>query len=156
MAGEQAGPRIRTRGRPQGRPRDRVSRASQGDDPRALVVVVAASAARSARPAGPAGPAVLQAVEQAASRPRPGLGHAAEDPDQGVLGPVPRFLVGLGRVPDLLADRGAAVILPARVVAVEDALVLAVGGPVVKLGEPDDRERMGGALQLEDLQNAVA
>src|SRR6185503_5262195 len=153
MAGEQAGPRIRTRGRPQGRPRDRVSGASPGDDPRALVVVVAGVAARAARPAGPA---VLQAVEQAASRPGPGLGHAAEDPDQRVLGPVPRFLVGLGRVPDLLADRGAAVVLPARVVAAENALVLAVGGPVVELGEPDHRERMGGALQLEDLQNAVA
>ena len=120
--------------------------------PRALVVVVAAVAGRAARPAGPA---VLQAVEQAASRPGPGLGHAAEDPDQRVLGPVPRFLVGLGRAPDFLADRGAAVVLPARVVAVEDALVLPVGGPVVELGEPDHRERMGGALQLEDLQDAV-
>src|SRR5690348_17986145 len=119
MAGEQAGPRIRTRGRPQGRPRDRVSRASPEDDPRALVVVVAAGAARSARPAGPA---VLQAVEQAASRPGPGLGHAAEDPDQRVLGPGPRFLVGLGRVPDLVADRGAGVVVPARVVAAEDPL----------------------------------
>src|SRR5207342_458009 len=106
--------------------------------------------------AGAAGAAVLQAVEQAARGPGPGLGHAAEDPDQRVLGPVPRVLVGLGRVPDLLADRGAAVVLPARVVAAEDALVLAVGGPVVELGEPDHRERMGGALKLEDLQDAVA
>src|SRR4029453_7819672 len=144
MAGEQAGPRIRTRGRPQGRPRDRVKKYWPGDAPRGLVVVVAAGAAAAVAAAA----ILLQAVEQAASRPGSGLGHAAEDPDQRVLGPVPRFLVGLGGVPDLVADRGAGVVVPARVVAAEDPLVLAVGGPVVELGEPDHRERMCGALQL--------
>src|SRR6185437_16718758 len=135
MAGQQAGPRIRTRGRPQGRPRDRVSSAGPGNAPRTLVVVVASAAAASAAAAAAAA-ILLQAVEQAAGRPGSGLGHAAEDPDQRVLGPVPRVLVGLGRVPDLLADRGVAVVLPARVVAAQDALVLTVGGPVVELGEP--------------------
>src|SRR5690349_23863969 len=105
--------------------------------PRGLVVVVAAAVAAAA-----AGTAVLQAVEQAAGRPGPGLGHAAEDADQRVLGPVPRVLVGPGRVLDLFADRGGAVVVPARVVAAQDAVVLAVGGPVVQLGEPDHRERM--------------
>src|SRR5438477_7501145 len=116
--------------------------------PRGLVVVVAAAVAAAA-----AGTAVLQAVEQAAGRPGAGLGHAAEDADQRVLGPVPRVLVGLGRVPDLFGDRGVAVVLPAGVVAAEDALVLAVGRPVVQLGEPDHRERVGGALELQDLQD---
>jgi glutamate 5-kinase len=123
---------------------------ARGDAPRGLVVVVAAAAAVAA-----AGAAVLQAVEQAAGRPGAGLGHAAEHADQRVLGPVPRVLVGLGRVPDLLADRGAAVGVPARVVAAQDAVVLAVGGPVVQLGEPDHRERVRLALELQELQDAV-
>src|SRR6266566_2383225 len=83
-----------------------------------LVVVVAAVAAAAA--------AVPEAVEEAARRAGAGLRHAAEDADQRVLGPVPRVLVGLGRVLDLLADRGAAVVVPARVVAAQDAVVLAV------------------------------
>src|SRR5690348_18167973 len=98
--------------------------------PRGLVVVVAAAVAAAA-----AGAAVLEAVEEAAGRPGAGLGHAAEDADQRVLGPAPRLLVGLGRVPDLLGDRGVTVVVPARVVAAEDAVVLAVGRPVVQLGE---------------------
>src|SRR5579859_742377 len=65
---------------------------------RRLVVVVAAVAT-----------AVLQPVEQPAARPRRGLSHAPEDPDQRVLGPRPRLLVGPGRATDFLADRGIGV-----------------------------------------------
>src|SRR5580700_2698730 len=112
-----------------------------------VVIVVAATAA--------AGAAVLQPVEQAAAGPRGALRDAAEDADQRVLGPGPRVLVRLGGVPNLVADGGAAVGLPARVVAAEDPLVLAVRGPVVEHGEPDHRERVGVPLQLHDLQDAV-
>src|SRR5690349_24169221 len=109
-----------------------------------LVVVVAAAVA---------GAAVLEAVEKAACRPGAGLGHAAEDADQRVLGPVPRVLVGLGRVPDLFGDRGVAVVLPAGVVAPEDALVLAVGRPVVQLVVPEHRGRVGGVRALRGLSD---
>jgi len=115
-----------------------------------LVVVVRAAVAAVAGRA-----VLLEPVEQAAAGPRRALRHPAEDPDQRVLGPAPRVLVGLGRVPGFLADRGAGVVVPARVVAAEDALVLAVRGPVVQFGEPDHGMRVGGALQLHNLQDAV-
>src|SRR3984957_15124809 len=112
-----------------------------------LVVVAAAAAGAAA--------AVGHPVEQAAAGSRRALRDAAEDADQRVLGPAPRLLVGLGGVPDLLAHRGVGVLVPARVVAAEDPLVLAVRGPVVELSEPDQRERARVPLQLQDLQDAV-
>src|SRR5580704_12055747 len=102
-----------------------------------LVVVAAAAGAAAA---------VGHPVEQAAAGSRRALRDAAEDADQRVLGPAPRLLVGLGGVPDLLAHRGVGVLVPARVVAAEDPLVLAVRGPVVELSEPDHRERVGVPL----------
>src|SRR5205814_6561949 len=76
-----------------------------------------------------AGVAVVaaEAVEQAAHGPGAGLGDAAQDARQRVLGAVPGVLVGLGGVAHLVGELRVAVVVPARVVPAEDPVVLAVG-----------------------------
>src|SRR5580700_2609548 len=129
------------------------NRGSQGGTWRVLVVAVAAVRARARAAAGSAAAAALlvEAVEQPARRPRAGLRDAAEDADERVFRAAPRVLVGLGRVARLVAHRRVPVGVATGVVAAEDPLVVTVGGPVVKLGEPDDGERVGVALQLQQL-----
>jgi glutamate 5-kinase len=100
--------------------------------------------------------AAAEAVEDAAARVRERVGDAAEDPGERVLRPAPRVLIGLGRVAHFIAEGRVAVVVAAGVVAAEDALVFAVRDPVVELGEPHDGERVRVALELEQLQDAVA
>src|SRR5579859_7435573 len=86
---------------------------------------VAVAAARVAAAARAAAAVAAEAVEQAAHRPRAGLGDPAQDAREGVLRAVPRVLVGPGRVADLFAEGGVAVGVPARVVPAQDPVVVA-------------------------------
>src|SRR5215468_6325398 len=83
-------------------------------------------------------------------QPCAGVDCAGRDPahgtDQRIRAAVPRVLVGLCRGAELVADAGAGVVLAALVVAAQDVAVLAVLCPPVELGEPDNRERVRGAL----------
>src|SRR6185312_13807173 len=100
--------------------------------------------------------AAAEPVEQPLARAERRLRDAAHCADQRVRAAAPRVLVRLGRRLPLIAHRRRLVVLAARVVPGEDVLVLAVARPAVLLREADHRERVRRALQLQQLDQAVA
>src|SRR6266699_6126067 len=101
-------------------------------------------------------PAVAEPVHYPLASADGRSGHAADRADQRVGRAVPGVLVRLGGGLELVAHRGAGVRVAARVVAGQDVAVLALGRPAVQLGEPDDRERVRRADELEQLDQALA
>src|SRR5216683_2635913 len=101
-------------------------------------------------------PAGVEPVHQPLSGTDRRSSHAADRADQRVGRAVPGVLVRLGRRLELLADRGVPVVVAARIVAGQDVAVLALGGPAVDFGEPDHGERVRGANELEQLDQALA
>src|SRR5690606_22971802 len=75
--------------------------------------------------------------------------HRAHRADQRILGLVEGVAVAARRLFDLLADLGVLIVRPARVIAAEDAFVVAALDPAPQLGCPQHRERVALQLQIQ-------